>query len=299
MVGDRGDLCSAFSNALGPAAAMTLPGEADLEAALNDLLSRAREAYPAISVPAAAYVTYVAGRLDENKPVLQALQEIAAGDLLLAYSCVQGDGVAWRYLDAALRHTGASVLRSFRLSHSDQEEIVQGIRECLLLGRGGESPLLESFRGRGSVRSWLRVIVLRSAIRHTTVQQRTMHLDDAAISHLRMEHTDPELVFMKKHYLEKFTVALRKSLERLSNKNQSVLRHLLVNGLSVEEIAGVHEVAPRTVFRWIAETRTFLLKETRRQIVRDLELGDSDLESVMRLIQSRLQFPTSGDSAGG
>ena len=48
------------------------------------------------------------------------------------------------------------------------------------------------------------------------------------------------------------------------------------------------QVSSRTVQRWIAETRRCILDETRRRLAARLALSESQVDTVMRLVQSQI-----------
>jgi RNA polymerase sigma-70 factor (ECF subfamily) len=50
---------------------------------------------------------------------------------------------------------------------------------------------------------------------------------------------------------------------------------------------GVHRA---TVARWIAAAKQAVLDRTRRLLMQDLQLGRDDVDSLIRLVQSRIEL---------
>ncbi len=67
-----------------------------------------------------------------------------------------------------------------------------------------------------------------------------------------------------------------------------MLRYHFLQGLNIEQIGAIHSVHRATVARWLASLRKDLLESTREALARRLDVGDAEVESIMRLIRSQL-----------
>ena len=74
--------------------------------------------------------------------------------------------------------------------------------------------------------------------------------------------------------------------DRLSN----VLRHYYLDEMTLEEIGSLYQVHKTTVMRWVNKAHAELELETKQRMVAHLKLAPSEVESVMRLIQSGIQI---------
>lgn len=290
----RLELSQAFKSGLSPNLVAELPKDAVVERRLRACVDRARQTYPTISVSSTAFVASVARRLVHDQPLLDSLDALAIGDLWLAFACLEGDDVAWELLDEILRDVAGPVLGRFRFSRADNEEILQRLRASLFAGEGNRRALLAGYRGKGNIAGWLRVILIRRAIDKKGSPDDGVHLEAFTLSRLGLENADPELRFMRSHYVAKFRDAFKAALDRLPEQRKTVLHYHLLGGLNMNEIAVVYQVHRHTVERWLADIRTSLLRETERQMTRDLGIGPSDMQSVLRLIRSRLDVTFSG-----
>ncbi len=67
-----------------------------------------------------------------------------------------------------------------------------------------------------------------------------------------------------------------------------MLRLHLIHGLTIDEIAPMHEVHRATAARWMARARAEVLERSRARLGELLEADDREVESIMHLIASRL-----------
>ena len=84
--------------------------------------------------------------------------------------------------------------------------------------------------------------------------------------------------------------AFRDALRSLGVRERSLLLYQVVEGLSVEEIAVLYRVHRVTVSRWLGATRARLLKTTRQNLMQRLHIGDLEVESLLRLINSQMEI---------
>jgi RNA polymerase sigma-70 factor (ECF subfamily) len=63
-----------------------------------------------------------------------------------------------------------------------------------------------------------------------------------------------------------------------------------LDGATIDEIAAVYEVHRSSAARWIAESRAAILEHTRRLLQERLKGTASEIESILRLVDSRLDI---------
>ncbi|MGE3669169.1 MAG: transcriptional regulator, partial [Polyangiaceae bacterium] len=76
-------------------------------------------------------------------------------------------------------------------------------------------------------------------------------------------------------------------------EQRNVLRAYYGQGSSIDVIAAGRGVHRATAARRVGQAREQLLSDTRRLLIAELKLSRSELESVMRLIQSQLHLTLS------
>jgi RNA polymerase sigma-70 factor, ECF subfamily len=86
---------------------------------------------------------------------------------------------------------------------------------------------------------------------------------------------------------EIFGEALRSAVQALDPAERMTLRLTLVAGLSMEEVGNMYGVNASTICRRLARTRDRLALELRRQLSADFRIQRADLDSVVRLVESR------------
>jgi RNA polymerase sigma-70 factor, ECF subfamily len=101
---------------------------------------------------------------------------------------------------------------------------------------------------------------------------------------------DPELSVMRRRYHGDVDESFRAALGQLTDRSRSVLRYQLVRKWSVAEIAEVYKRAPSTVNRWLAEAREELGEKVRHELAGRLAIDKSEVDSIVRLVQSRIEL---------
>jgi RNA polymerase sigma-70 factor (ECF subfamily) len=93
---------------------------------------------------------------------------------------------------------------------------------------------------------------------------------------------------MRQRYADAFRGAFEAALAKLDAKDRNVLRFHLVDRLAIDQIGAIHGVHRSTAARWLAGIRERLYRSTRRHLMDELHIGTSELDSILRAIQSRL-----------
>jgi RNA polymerase sigma-70 factor (ECF subfamily) len=278
------DLVSAFLAGLAPderAAAAADPGLADRLAAV---VAQARAAWPALALPGDALVGYLAARLPGG-----GAQALAPGpriaDLALAFACAHGDEAAvaafqaqyFGEIDLAGRRTrcGADLVADAR----------QNIARIVFTG---ERPAILGYTGRGDLRGWVRMIATRELLRLLALARREAPLSDDDMVDALSPAADPELAYLQERYRAEFAEAFRAAVATLSDRERALFRHQLADGWGIDELAAEHGVHRSTAARWLAQARDHLLEQTRERLKQRWGADSHELDSVLRLLTSRL-----------
>jgi RNA polymerase sigma-70 factor (ECF subfamily) len=250
---------------------------------LRDIAVAAREAWPQLSFEDDAFLEFL-----RAQPLRLALASVKrAGDLLLAFGCARGDGEAVRIVEREYFAQLEAVLLARHLG--DPAEVVQVLRERVLVPTGGKPARIEGYTGRGALESWLRVAALRVALNLQRTHRREVSLDeDRALA--ERAGVDPEIADLKRRYRAEFREAFSAALRALSPRHRTLLRQHYLDGLAMETIAGLHRVHRLTVVRWMETARVALAAETRRELGSRLRIDRRELESILRLIDSQMEM---------
>jgi RNA polymerase sigma-70 factor (ECF subfamily) len=251
----------------------------------HEYLTRALARWPALGVEH----TFVA-RL--NSDLIEGLQpgEFQPEDFYLACAAAKGVPAAVQEVSALLT-AQFRALGHFRLPAAILEEIQAQVAASLLVGTPGAPARLERYSGRGPLAGWLRVTATREVLDWLRKQRREVPQDDEALlGDLEAPAEAPELSHLKERYRGEFSAAFRRAIQSLEVRERNLLRQHYLDELSLEELAGLYRVHRATAARWLAAARATLLERTRDQISEALGLNRLEVDSLMRLVQSRLDL---------
>jgi RNA polymerase sigma-70 factor (ECF subfamily) len=252
-------------------------------------LAEARRAWPGVVVDSDSFVSYVEARVDDETSGGDVVERLHTTDLYLACACAAGDDAAIAAFRRTFDRDLAALFARPDSRGTDREDLVQKLLERLFVADGERPPRITEYRGRGSLRTWLRVVALRVRL---NAERRISDKEDGLASQAEQrlgDGADPELDYLKAHYRGAFRAALAEALAELSPEDRNLLRLQLVHGLSATGIAGLHRVHRATAKRWLAAIRDRVLASTRSRLMDALRIEAGELDSIMRLIGSRLE----------
>jgi RNA polymerase sigma-70 factor (ECF subfamily) len=105
---------------------------------------------------------------------------------------------------------------------------------------------------------------------------------------------DPELLVIRQRHLPEFRQAFRDALGSLDSTERNLLRFYLVDGLNIGRIGVVFGKSRATVGRMLIGCRSKLLTETRRHLAAITGASDSEVVSLIRVLQSQLDVSLRG-----
>lgn len=237
--------------------------------------------FPGLACDADAVAHHLAGREASTSP--EGVAEIA-----LALGCAAGDATALSLFEAHYLDVVPLALARMKLGPDRVDEIRQLVRQKLLVAESEKPPKVVGYAGEGRLRGLVQVVSVRTAVSALRKEGRMVGDDDLA-RHPDPER-DPELAYLKAHYRAAFAEAFEASVRALSSRDRNLLRLQLEGGLTVEELGRVYGVHRATATRWLTRLRADLLKDTRKRLGAKLDAPDTELDSVIRLVQSRLDL---------
>lgn len=281
-------LSEAFLRAAPTACLGALRALPDLEARLDALVTRARQAHPTLAFEPVDFLGYLAARLPLKGDLGATLEGVRAEDLLLAFACVGGQPLAHALLE---REVFSQVGGWFPGEDAAViAEIGQRLRQRLLLTEGGSPPRLATFSGRATLTRWARAIALRLLADIRREQSDHVPLDDAGPEAEVMVGRDAELSFIRGRYQEPFRLALLEALAALTPRERNLLRLHHVDNLSVDSVGTMYQTSRSTAARWIAQAREHLIQRTREALASRLDLESEELESLLGLLRSHVDI---------
>lgn len=265
---------------------------ADLERRLRAILDACLAAWPELDVPADAFVRHLAEHLPEEGDLDGALARMHGPDLYLACGCAAGDPAALAAFDRKVLGQAVAVLRRMGLSASEIDEVVQVMRDKLLVGDGrGHRPFMASYAGRGTLVGWVRTVARRTALglRRNKADQIGVAKEGRSLEPIPFP-ADLELDYLKGRYQTEFQQAIEDALASLGAEHLRVLRLHYLDGLSIDRIGALLSVHRATAARWIVAACDAVRAETRRLLHVRLGLSASELDSLAGLVQSQLHL---------
>ena len=253
--------------------------EADRDERLAALIAAARAAWPAAEVADDVFAEYLSARDAVGSPHV--------GDLYLACACARGDQSAIAaFLRELVPHIEAAVL-GLGADPAQVDEVRSQLCDALLVG---SPPGIATYAGRGQLRSWVRSIAVRMAMRHLGRTRAAGGAGDDALAALAAEADDPEIEHLKARYGAAFRAAFAEALAALTARQRNVLRQHYLDELTVDQLGGLYRVHRATAARWVAAARQALFDDTRKRMIEDLGLAPTDYDSILRLLHSQLDL---------
>jgi RNA polymerase sigma-70 factor (ECF subfamily) len=257
-----------------------------LEEVLGDMAKEASSAWTDVEIPAEMFVAYVADRFPDDGGAAE-LSKTHGTDLYLACACTMNDDKALRAFETHLFPGLDPALSQLERSGVMPEEVKQRLREKLFVAPADDLPKIAEFTGRGSLKGWLRVAAMRTALNMRRKGKREVVLHD---EHLPAAVEDIELGHLKRTYSAEFKEAFAEALRDLSPRERSLLRMHTIDGLNIDQLGALHKVHRTTAARWLREARESLARSTKSILRKKLRIDPKELESIMRLIRSRIDL---------
>lgn len=253
---------------------------------LSELIAAARAAWPGIDVPEDDLTALVRAQTSGAEP--RPLSERLVSSLWLALACARGDAKALRELESHTFPGARSVLGKMGLSSDETDEVLQILREKLLVAEPGEEPGILAAAAHGDLPGIIRVAAARTALNLRRKDHR-VDIDDERLLAELCPDADPELATLKEQHRAAFKAALEDALAALTAQDRNVLRMHLLHGLSIDAIGGSFRVHRATAARWLGSIRSKLDRETRRLLRERQGITDPEFDSLVRLVESRIQ----------
>jgi RNA polymerase sigma-70 factor (ECF subfamily) len=253
-----------------------------IEQVLDELVSAARQALPAVSVSANDFVAYLAARFPKDAVGIDALKALHHVDLLVACACERGDR-------AAIAHLEEKCLRDLPdTAGIDRDELRQVVRERLLVKSGQEPVKIATYSGRGALKSWVRAVAARAALnlsrRHRGETPLEEH-DDRMPGEI-----DTENAHLRSLCTREFRAVFAEAFATLPPRDRTILRRHYVDGVTMDQIGTTYRVHRITVVRWVERARQKLASEVRRRLSARVRPREGEVESLVRFVRSQLEL---------
>ena len=233
-----------------------------------------KQAHPAIAITEHELAAFVGERPIEGRH---------APDLFLAAALARADAGALAVFERETLPAVDRGLGGMKLGADARAELLQVLREKMLV-RGG----IASYDGRAPLAIWLRVCAARLAIREADRERRTVDVADHELEQLAPGVPDPELAYLRRHYGAQFRAAFTAAVQQLEPRERNLLRHSVLDGLGIDQIAAIYHVHRATAARQLERARRRLIALTREHLQDALGVGDTELDSILRALATMI-----------
>jgi RNA polymerase sigma-70 factor (ECF subfamily) len=226
-------------------------------------------------------------RVPPDMDLVAGLRQIRVDDVRTVCACLRGDALALARVDALLAAEVNAAAQGTRAPVGTAEEVMQRLREHLLVGVGDRGPALRDFAGRGDLRGFLRITAVRECLRLVKQQRREVGMEVDELT-LLAPAVDPELERLKRTYRGEFATCLGQALAGLQARERTLLRLHAIDRLSIDQIGSLYAVHRATAARWLERARLAVAERTEELLAERLALTTGEVQSVVRLVRSEL-----------
>jgi RNA polymerase sigma-70 factor, ECF subfamily len=264
-----------------------------LEAMLAAACARGHAAFGNLALDDQTFAKHLAGVVKMSGADPNAISQLTIEDLFLACACLAGvEGAATAFNarhGATIRGTIARIVRG-----ADSGEVEQQLVAALLVGAVASPARIGSYAGKAPLDRWLGVAAQRAALMWLRENRSEARARVGAAAEPPVSgQTHPEMAFLKDRYRGDFEQALKDSLARLPERQRTLLRLHLVNGVRVEKIGQMFAVSQPTASRWLAAARETLLEDIKATLGNRLGASSQELASLAGMVASRLDLSLS------
>ena len=259
---------------------------------LAEALTRARRAHPKLALEDAGFVRHLAQILVATEADAASIAALRVEDLFLAYGCSVHDAAA---LETFEHDHGADIDRTVAAASPamSKDELSHSVRTKLLVGTAEAPPKITSYRGRGDLSGWIRVVASRVVVdlhRQRARRPAEVPVAPAVLAEVHEAARDPELSYMATRYRQQVHAAFEAAFARLDDRERHLLRHQLVHHLGYDELGALYGVHRTTASRWVEAARARLVERARTELLQRLGVGEVTVDSVIALVRSQLDL---------
>lgn len=267
-----------------------LDERSELRELLPTVLETATRAWPTFAMPATRFAQHLARHAANTDAANAYLRSVHSADLYLALAAADGDAPAMRAFEHDyIARVGEYVVRT-TVARDVVDEVKQRLRTTFFLAEPGEDDpsarpgkLLE-YSGKGPLGGWIRVSAVRTALNclRAAGDVRSADKETNGVA------LDPELSFAHAAADNVFREAFREALAKLDAEARSILRLHYMQGLTMDQLAGMFHTSRSSIARRVAAVRTEILERTEQYLREERGLSATEVASLVRRADSQL-----------
>jgi RNA polymerase sigma-70 factor (ECF subfamily) len=260
----------------------------DLVQLIDEHHARGRAAWPTVTLSVERFREHVEQRVRDraSEPAEDVVRSLPAADIYLAAACSDGDPAALTAFRDSLVPTLRPALGKLGMTAVQIDETIQRVLVMVFVGDNGP-PQIRGYGGRGTLRSWLRTIAVRTGRRLLGIEGSAVAAEDE-LEHLPAAVADPEIELLRGRHRDQVKQAFAAAFADLAERERNVLRQYHIDGLTIDQLAALYQVNRATTARWVAGARLAVITKTRQQLVEHFGVAASEVDSIIRLVRSQL-----------
>jgi RNA polymerase sigma-70 factor (ECF subfamily) len=250
------------------------------------LWERGKARWPELPVSLERFTAFVSSHESDAETPWDRLH---AEDLYLACACVDGVvGAADAFVEELRADLAGYVARVTGRTDA-KTEITDELLVDVLVGRGGSPPKLATYAGRGPLRAWLRMVAVRRSLNAARDDERHARGAKHLFHEMMDAGHDPELAFIKRQYGPAFDEAFHDAVAAIDPTHRALLRLHYGEGVTLAVLGAMHGWSKPTTSRRLADARDALLTRATGILREKVQLGDSSLESLLKMMRSNIE----------
>ena len=254
------------------------------EAERAELLAEARQLWPEIELASEAFFAH----LDARLPVGKTIADLRTGDLYLSCALGRGDRRALAAFETIFMPKVCRAVAHMNLTATELDEVEQRLRHLLFVSDGAPAKIAE-YSGAGELAGFVRVAAVRLALRLRR-KGAIAEVEDDRLSELPGLGPSPEVAFVEESYREAFKQSFKQAFAALSSQEKNVIRQHHIDGLTLDQLATLHQTHRTTVARWLRQARQTLFATTRQLLMQKTRASESECDSIVRQVRSELDI---------
>ena len=214
--------------------------------------------------------------------------------LALGFAAATGNTSAIQAFEARYFGRAKAALAKMDASAELRADALAQALEVLFVGKDGAPPRILSLLGKGDVQALVKVVAVRRLLnlqRGRRARPDGVENDDEdALASAIAREPGPELQAMALERVGLLKSSLAAALASLVPESRTLLRLSIVHGLSIDDLAGMYGIHRSTAARRLVSIREQLRLDVRRQLAERIEGSTTEVESVLRVADSKLDL---------
>lgn len=211
-----------------------------------------------------------------------------AADLYLAAAALEHHPGAVAELDRRLRAVAPQALAGARDARLAVDDVLQDLREKLLVGEDGGK--LAQYSGRGPLDGWLRVTIARAALDRLRQSDGRAAQRQDLVDLARGTSPSELSAILERRYLPALEEAVANGLATLPEDERAIVQLHFVDGLTIDDLAALLGIHRATAARRLARAREHVKDVATKTATERLGISAEELESILGILLSRIDL---------